>query len=78
MSLPIIQLRPNAPVSGQPPSSTVVASGTLDWAAGANAGTATVPALSFQTGDILVVNGPSTQDTRASDLQSAILGDLVQ
>lgn len=78
LSLPIAQLRPNPPVSGQPPSWSSVASGTLDWAAGANVGTATTPAFAFQAGDALVVNGPATQDTRASDLQSAILGDMIQ
>lgn len=76
MSLPIQQLRPNPPQSGQPPSYLVVGQGTLDWAANALVGTATVPALTLLAGDALVVKGPSQFDAQASDLRSAILGSL--
>lgn len=78
LSLPIQQLRPNPPQSGQQASWTVIAQGTLQWAAGATVGTATTPAFALLAGDALVVTGPSSFDARASDLRSAILGDLVQ
>lgn len=76
LSLPILQLRPNPPVSGQPPTWNSIANGTLNWAAGSITGTANTPAMTFLPGDALVVQGPATQDTRAAYLQSAVLGDF--